>query len=185
MAIVRDIANFNGNLVWTRYNAHLVANSIVLGFIGHLVAPSPTVDQSRVVPMVACLFGLTLTALWWRITSAGWSLMHSWLSVMPANERPPENGYEKWKKVCNVQGRQDSIWWGAHLVILIFYVAYVLLLIYFAIDENGLLWPPLSVIVALSTVAVGLFGWLLWSSMRKFSLSRFDATKDEKTASGT
>jgi len=174
---VRDIANFNGNLVWTRYEAFLVANSIVLGFIGQLVSDGAA--ESPVVRLVACVFGLLLTALWWWITSAGWSLMHSWLSVMPDDELPPENGYKNWKDKCRVQGNQDPIWWAAHLVIWIFYVAYVLLLFRFANDQ------PLCVIIALLAACAALFILLLWASMSKFSLSHFEATRENRPPNGT
>ena len=67
----QDFAGRESQLVWNRYNCMVIANSILLGFIGQLTAKK---DGSGLLESIACSVGLVIALLWLFITSYGWSL---------------------------------------------------------------------------------------------------------------
>lgn len=141
---LRDLAYIQAQLIWSRYNAMIVANAVLIGFIGQLALSS---DRKPITPIV-CGLGLFLTLIWWRITSVGWSLMHAWLEAIPKDNddkiadtvKLPEKVYKDWVKgkfwLNNESLCQDSIWWCAHGVIALFYLAYFGFYIYFTYKSD-------------------------------------------------
>ena len=163
---LREIAFVQGQLVWSRYNAMIVAHAVLIGFLGQAAVSDSSAPNTIVV--FGCVIGVLLALIWWRITSVGWSLMHAWLGAVPQEEGivTPEMIYEKWANRFIFPRFQDSIWWCAHAVIAVFFVGYLLLFWYFAHEQK-----IQSYIINISiAVAVFWFLWLLQSSLRKLNI---------------
>jgi hypothetical protein len=71
-----NISLVEKQLIWQRYSAMLLANSIVLGFITNAL----TGDETRrffLLLIGACAFGIILCVLWGVLNHAGWSFEYS------------------------------------------------------------------------------------------------------------
>lgn len=69
-----SIVNSERSSVWQRYNALLIANAVVFGFIGRG-------DLSTTYVVIGCAFGLILCAFWWSITQDGWRFFNAYCQM--------------------------------------------------------------------------------------------------------
>ena len=67
-----DVGHPGAELVWSRYNAMIVASTVGLGFLGQLASSQS--DVKSYLAVAASLLGAAVCVLWWLITSYGWSL---------------------------------------------------------------------------------------------------------------
>lgn len=112
--------NVEKQLIWQRYQAMLVANSIGFGFItGNLSAPPRA--------MLGCAFGLLLCLFWLRVTKFGWN--HMWDRINRAQrftwvglDNPFDGPYQQDVKVGKVK---DYIYETANSIIYLFMVSYI------------------------------------------------------------
>ncbi len=154
-----DFATKESQLVWNRYGCMVVANSILLGFIGQLATKK---CYGGLLGICACGMGLLIALVWLFITSYGWHL--SWY-ILKQSGSDELKVYKQWKKEKWDNFPNDPIWFCAHLVIFAFCLAYVLLGFHFS---NGLSWPVLFII--LSCIV-----WVIW-----FKIFLFDKQKDDQ-----
>lgn len=158
---LREIAYIQAQLIWSRYNAMIVAHSILIGFL----AASP--PGSNAIAILGCIIGLLLALIWWRMTSVGWSFMHALLKRTPQDDTAtPEKIYDEWTKKFWFPRCQDSIWWGAHAVIAIFFAGYLVLFYHFARNEQ---LPGNFIIVVIVVFGLWFVG-LLVSSLKTHNI---------------
>ncbi|MBX6752581.1 MAG: hypothetical protein IRY85_23455, partial [Micromonosporaceae bacterium] len=76
---------YEGESAWSRFNAMLVANSILLAFIGFLYGS----DNPPKLPILAvAVFGILFCAVWWVITVRAFDHQSYWvLSARELEER--------------------------------------------------------------------------------------------------
>ena len=118
------------NLVWTRFNALLVANAVWLSFVTLWAVSSN--GKSSITPIQGLIWssaGLVLAYVWWLLTSYGWSLLHAYLDEIP--NQIEHAVYKRWRSRVWKNRVQDPIWWCTHIVIILFYWSYVLLIFFF------------------------------------------------------
>lgn len=139
-----DFATKDAQLVWNRYGCMVVANSILLGFIGQLATKK---CNGSSLGVCACGMGLLIALLWLFITSYGWSL--SWYALSKSNTNQKEI-YIKWKDKMWENRPKDPIWFCAHLVILAFCIAYILLTFHFS---KCWFWPVVFIIALIIVLA--------------------------------
>lgn len=126
---LRDAAQRDAQLVWMRYHYMMIANSILLAFIGQLATKD---NVKGLLGVSACLFGLFISLLWLFLTSYGWSCSNE---LFQASEGDVLKAYRGWKKnvwSCKVPGPS---WCFSHAVIVLFCIGWVSLGIYFVYLE--------------------------------------------------
>ncbi len=104
------------NLIWNRYNAMIVANSISMAVLTGALSN----DISNRGGFLISFMGVIIVSLWWLITSFGWHLLHTHLGLNGSDSKT----YHKWRKQFSIVKKQDPIWWCAHLLIAVFYLAH-------------------------------------------------------------
>ncbi|MFV1950857.1 MAG: hypothetical protein ACC630_02695 [Nitrospinota bacterium] len=165
---LRELAKIEAQLVWNRYNAMVVTNAVLIGFLAQLVISE---NETKMIGILGCVFGLIIALIWWRITGVGWSLAHAYLNAIPNdNNSDPtlEKVYENWTRKFLFHHYQDPIWWSAHGVIAMFYVAYLCLFIYLT-REQGIQLYCLILIVG---VAIVIFLILFISSLTTLNIRK-------------
>lgn len=155
-----DFATKDAQLVWNRYGCMVVANSIFLGFIGQLATKKCNVNS---LGIWACGIGLLIALLWLFLTSYGWSLSSY---VFYKSKTPQQKAYREWKAKMWKELPKDPMWFFAHLVIILFCLAYILLTSYFS---KSCFWPVVFFIVLIIAL---LFWW--------YKVASFDEAKDEQ-----
>lgn len=140
----------SADLVWSRYNAMAVADTVLISFLG-----SSNTDPLLIPGAIA---GIVVTVLWWLLTSYGWSLLHA--------EGVPQK-YVDWRSKFPFE--QDPIWWSAHAVIWFYYFAYGGLL-WFYLDKKA---PTCAVAGTVAAVAI-VFVVLLSYTLIKLRIRRFE-----------
>lgn len=144
-------ARHEANLVWSRYNAMVVAATVGVGLLGQVVDK----PELAVLGLAGSVFGVVGTIFWWLITSFGWSLSHVLL--------PTDTDYFWWRwKYRGIP--QDPIWLCAHGVIWLYYWGYVAFGVWYLVN----LRPGLAPIVG--GLLSCLFLFLLWFSLKRLSL---------------
>jgi hypothetical protein len=126
-----DFAKDEAQLVWRRYNNMLVANSILLGFIGQLILRGDITQ--KIIPAGACILGLVITLCWLFLTSYGWSLSHRWLLSAEDDCKKVAGVYKDWVKKYGENFRRIQcgvlhIWSSLSLVLLM--LVFCILFIY-------------------------------------------------------
>lgn len=154
-----DFATKEAQLVWNRYNCMLVANSIFLGFIGQ----SAIGRNTSSLGICACGIGLIIALAWLFLTSYAWSLSSY---VFYKSKTPQKDAYVNWKKRMWGNRRKDPMWFFAHLVILVFCLAYFFLTIRFS---KCCFWPALFLVALI-------MAFIYW--YKKFVC--FDEAKEEQ-----
>ena len=155
-----DSANHEADLVWSRYNAMVVADTI---FIAAIAA----ITQNTCLAFAGSCVGILLTAIWWILTSAGWALSHAMLNAAGENPTTSVRVYHDW---CNRVWRDcyaDPIWWLAHMVIGLFYFVYGGLTVYFA---GQLFGSTCWAVITIGVPALLLLSGMLYLSLVKFSV---------------
>lgn len=66
---------YEGNLVWSKFNAMLVANSVVAAVIGFAVGSA----AQEALPRAMCGLGLVLCGLWFVLTKRGFDNYAYWI----------------------------------------------------------------------------------------------------------
>ncbi len=148
-------ATEDSQLVWSRYGCMVVANSILLGFTGQLAIKKCHVGW---LGIWACSIGLFIAFVWLFITSYGWHL--SWHTLTESGSEELKV-YEEWKKKVWGEKTKDPIWFYAHLAILAFCVAYILLIIHFSV---GYFVP--AVFIVLSIFSFGRWLYLFYVKLK-------------------
>ena len=123
-----DFATKEAQLIWNRYGCMVVANSILLGFIGQLAIQKCYGGPLRIC---ACGVGLLIAFLWLFITSYGWSLSQYILENTSSDELKV---YDSWRNSVWKKWPIGPIWFFAHLVILVFCSAYLFLIFHFSTE---------------------------------------------------
>jgi len=140
---------YEGELIWSKFNAMLVANSIVLAIIGILVGSNPSTSPMLLVGMP--IVGLVLCLQWFLLTERGFSTYVYWiLSARELEEQylaPPiktvsrGGSFADGEKIgTTINGkiksyrmgwlsRQLKAKWISYLVIAVFAVMYTLFLV--------------------------------------------------------
>lgn len=141
-----DALNAETQLVWARYNAMVVANSIILGFIGvSFIAVAQNFAPKELTFGLAFGGGL-LDYLWLFMTSLGWSLSKRFLQNTSG---PIKDIYEKWYKEPWHQFLGcGAIWWCTHAIILLFLTGYIALAVWQSLEiwQKTPFWPWLSIL---------------------------------------
>lgn len=111
--------NVEKQLIWQRYHAMLVANSIAFAFVAN------NLQQPEAV-LAICVFGLILCILWARFVRFGWELMWNRIQYIaefkwPGYTNPHDLPYHK---VTRADPSKDRIRSAASQVIVLFGVAY-------------------------------------------------------------
>lgn len=132
-----DFSTKEAQLVWNRYGCMVVANSILLGFIGQLAIKE---HPFGMLEILACFMGLLIALMWLFITSYGWHL--SWYALCQSDSEELKV-YNQWKRNVWKKLPAGPIWFFAHGVIFAFCLAYVLLTLHFS---KCWLWPVVFVI---------------------------------------
>jgi hypothetical protein len=129
-----SIINSERTVVWQRYQALLLANSIVFGFMGRG-------DLSTAYVLIAGVLGLMLCFCWWHLTNDGWRFFDIY-SKMAQRFRWPKiddeananeamlKEFQNWKGKSYIFGifcEGDSIKAASLAVIILFGVGYMLL----------------------------------------------------------
>ena len=90
------MANTDTQLVWARYNAMLVAESILLAFVG--LSLQAQHGKPSWLSLGAVIAAVILAWLWWLLTIAGWNASHWWYSMAGRPTPPsPTEGFSEWK----------------------------------------------------------------------------------------
>lgn len=166
-----DIASREAQLVWSRYNCMVIANSILLGFIGQLTVKR---DTQSLLGVIACLVGLIIALLWLFTTSYGWSLSSSWFRASKGGDDGKSEIYKVYKNWLNkvwTGKSQDPLWWLVHSVIIIFCIAYLLLAFSFA---SSIYECCLRYIVPFGFTLVLGVALIIWRALTKGKLRIWD-----------
>jgi small-conductance mechanosensitive channel len=103
------------SLIWHRYSAMIVCNSVLLGFLASLFsAANPSFD----IGLLGSFFGLAAAILWWLMTSYGWLILHIMIDSACKELIPI---YKKRRKRVLIP---RPTWCTAHALISLFYFAY-------------------------------------------------------------
>lgn len=145
------------DIVWSRYNAMVVADTVLLGFLGS------SNEEMLFVP--GAIAGIGITVFWWLLTSYGWSLLHA--------EQPVTDRYVAWRSEFFLGACQDPIWWFAHAVIWLFYFAYAGLLLFYLNRANA----ACALTGAVVTVVLSVFLLLLWYTLTRLRIRRFECVQ--------
>lgn len=120
-----EFMKYEAELVWSRYNAMLTANSLIGIVLGALFTKEGLTRTDRKMILLSSLFGVVLSILWYRLTKHGWDLSHLWMKEAGQNTlsgtRSPMAVYDDWVKKNN---DVDRIRRCAQWVIVLFIVAY-------------------------------------------------------------
>ena len=111
-----DFAGHEADIIWSRYNAMVVADTI---FIAAIAA----ITENTCLAFAGSCVGIILTAIWWIVTSAGWSLSHAMLHAIGNEGKAagtPLGVYQAWCSRVWPGCYADPIWWLAHAVIGLF-----------------------------------------------------------------
>src|SRR5947209_3488250 len=73
-----DLMKSEAQLVWNRYNAMLTANSLIALILGAMFTRSDRSRADLVMILLASLFGVALSTIWYTLTKHGWALSHKW-----------------------------------------------------------------------------------------------------------
>src|SRR4051812_43356360 len=76
---------YEGTLIWSKYNAMLVANSVILAVTGITVSSE---DESAVLHWGLPAIGITLCAAWILLTRRGFDNYLYWIFTARELERP-------------------------------------------------------------------------------------------------
>lgn len=121
--------NNEAQLIWSRYNIMLAANSFITVLLGALVVRgAPTVLEASVV-LIGSMLGLFLSWQWRGLTKRGWELEHYWVKYAETFKwqgiQNPLDPYSEWcKKTGRGEGLDDWISLYARRVIWLFIVGY-------------------------------------------------------------
>lgn len=162
-------ASHEADLIWSRYNAMVVADTI---FIAAIAA----ITTNTGLAFAGSCVGIILTAIWWILTSAGWALSHAMLDAIGQGDtgtnKTPVRVYQDWRSRVWPRCYADPIWWLAHAVIGMFYLVYAALAVYFGRLLFG------STFCALTTI--GLAALLLLCAMLHISRVRLSVGSGER-----
>lgn len=70
---------YEGELIWSRFNSMLVANSVLVAIIGFSYLSTAPLASSPVVTIGAPLAGIVVTVIWGYLTELGTSHLDNWL----------------------------------------------------------------------------------------------------------
>jgi hypothetical protein len=108
-------------LIWERFSAMLIANTIILNVVDNTYS-NPT---QWLFTGTACVFGILLCIVWFRITRNGWNHTDTVREVA---------GGFRWEGYQNpfsrIPPQRDTIRRAAYFIIVFFIIIYVLILIY-------------------------------------------------------
>lgn len=138
----------SADVVWSRYNAMVVADTVLFGFLTQEHVPC-------LVKIWGSVTGIAVTVCWWLLTSYGWSLLHA--------EKAVTKKYKDWRGKSLLGKSQDPIWWCAHAVIWIFYSAYGALLLFYLNEKDPSSRTTCAVGAAVFVVFVALFAHTLFN----------------------
>ena len=159
-----DFAGHEADIIWSRYNAMVVADTI---FIAAIAA----ITENTCLAFAGSCVGIILTAIWWIVTSAGWSLSHAMLHAIGNEGKAagtPLGVYQAWCSRVWPGCYADPIWWLAHAVIGLFYLVYAALAVYF----GGLLFgSPFLALITMGLAALILLCAMLYLSLVRFSVA--------------
>ena len=170
----KDLADFaerEAQLVWSRYNCMVIANSILLGFIGQSTVQR---DTKSLLGMIACLIGLVIALLWLFTTSYGWSLSSFWFRASKGDDDGKSDiykVYEDWLNKVWAGKSQDPLWWFAHAVIIVFCIAYLGLAFFITSSIYGCY---LGYIVPCAFTGVFIIALIIWGLLTKRKLHIWD-----------
>jgi hypothetical protein len=112
-------------LIWGRFSAMLVANTIIFYIINNIYND----PAERLFTLTACVFGVLLCFAWLTMTHRGWNYSNILRDVA---ERFKWEGYPNplsREQLPAAYPRWDIIRYAAYSVIVLFIIAYVLILI--------------------------------------------------------
>jgi len=147
--VATTLWTYEGQLVWSKFNAMLVANSIILAVIGLAISSQ---DKLLIFLMGMSIAGLIFCVLWFLIIKRGFDNYIYWiLSVRELEEQHLTDiiktvsrggNFADGKKIqltingknkdyqMSWLGRLIRVEWASYLVITVFAVMYFLILIY-------------------------------------------------------
>lgn len=113
-----NLISYEGQVVWSRYAAMLVANTIVLAFARNF-------SSSAVLTLAVCAFGLIVCIAWYVLSVQGWKLQYRYFETArkfnwsEPSDCNPICAWEEWMKST------DYIRCWALAVIWLFMIGYV------------------------------------------------------------
>ncbi|MCE7925626.1 MAG: hypothetical protein DYG98_21450 [Haliscomenobacteraceae bacterium CHB4] len=69
---------YEGELIWSKYNAMLVANSIVMGILGFAISSS-NVSVPKYYMIGLCVVGIVLCLAWYQLMKRGYDTLIYWV----------------------------------------------------------------------------------------------------------
>lgn len=127
---VLSMITSDGQLVWSRYNAMLAANTFIGALLGILLTKQGWTWVDGLLSSLTSVFGLALSLQWRGLTMRGWQLQHYWVQYAeafkfwPGFENPLEP-YVRWARDHNTgEGVHDWIARYAHGAIRIFIIGF-------------------------------------------------------------
>jgi hypothetical protein len=117
---IRQLYAYEGNLVWGRYNAMLVANGILVAAIG--------VFWKNAEPLMAgflIVAGLAVCALWSQLTHIGFRMQREYLTWAEEFETHKAEAERIFTRAANVCHGSFGVERCAHLIIGLFVIIYV------------------------------------------------------------
>lgn len=146
-----SIVNSERQTIWQRYNALLLANTVVFGFINRSELSSAHV-------VIACVVGLFLCFFWWTLTKDGWRFFEAYCQMAKRFRFPAVDDevnanvamfeeFKNWESKSPLMGRfngGDTIKTAALGVILLFAVGYIFILSIRVGSDMVALWSASS-----------------------------------------
>ena len=104
-------------LVWSRYNAMLTANSLIAVVLAAVLTKQDMSTCDLAILIAATVFGFILSLSWKRLTNHGWNLSHRWAEQARANWPYDQDGpLETYYTWCDTEGGDRIRSWGFHVI---------------------------------------------------------------------
>lgn len=79
-----SLLQYEGNLVWSRFNVLLAVQTLLLGGIGLLISENGDINFNSPILLPLSLIGLVICLVWFQVTIRGFSTLKLW--TMSARE---------------------------------------------------------------------------------------------------
>lgn len=71
--------NYEGQILWSKFNAFLIANSILLGGTGLALSEGTTLGACGSFVKVMCIAGILLCVIWFLLMERSWGCYRYWI----------------------------------------------------------------------------------------------------------
>jgi len=150
---------YEGELIWSRFNSMLVANSVLVAIIGFSYLSTVPLASSPVVTFGAPLAGLVVTVAWWRLTDIGNGHLENWLQARKEllagyfRDHPANGVMDCVAETARPKGKPP--WPRAHHIQHVVTSVFLLLYVAFLLNRWFSGQTVLAVVATLAIIAVG------------------------------